>query len=363
MSQHASSSLLRAGNWFLTSGIQEESGGVARYHRLAEERNLAVSTEITGYAASAFAYLFSQTQEPLYREAAHRCARFLSRQAWQESIQAMPFELGNPLPPAYFFDCGIIIRGLLAVFRLTGEEEYLQVARKTGLFMHRAFANADGRRMHPIVHLPNLEPEPYAARWSREPSCFQLKSAMAWDDLAKFFPNEPFVAWYEQQLAYALETYETFLPGSAEELPVMDRLHAFSYFLEGMLPRANRPEVQTALRQGIGLAESWLRRLAPRFERSDVNGQLLRARLYAEALGAVPLDLPRAEEENARCLAHQVPASEPAAMRRNGFVFGSQDGKWMPFMNPVSTAFCMQAVHQFALRQQGQFLPVVEELI
>ena len=52
-----SSHLSRAGEWFLRSGIQQPNGGVARYYRTDLERNHAVSTEITGYAASAFVYL------------------------------------------------------------------------------------------------------------------------------------------------------------------------------------------------------------------------------------------------------------------------------------------------------------------
>jgi hypothetical protein len=46
----------RALRWFQESGIQEASGGVARYHLLAEGRNLPLSTEITGYAVSALVW-------------------------------------------------------------------------------------------------------------------------------------------------------------------------------------------------------------------------------------------------------------------------------------------------------------------
>src|ERR1700744_1988281 len=53
--------LEQAGCWFLRSGIQEPSGGVARYFLADAGRNKPVSTEITGYAASAFSYLYSVT--------------------------------------------------------------------------------------------------------------------------------------------------------------------------------------------------------------------------------------------------------------------------------------------------------------
>src|SRR5690348_415318 len=60
----------RAGEWFLHSGIQEANGGVARYHRVDVGRNAAISTEITGYAASALVYLHSLTHDDRYLDRA-----------------------------------------------------------------------------------------------------------------------------------------------------------------------------------------------------------------------------------------------------------------------------------------------------
>ena len=45
--------LSHAARWYARSGIQEPSGGVARYYRTDLERNHPVSTEITGYVISA----------------------------------------------------------------------------------------------------------------------------------------------------------------------------------------------------------------------------------------------------------------------------------------------------------------------
>jgi len=68
--------LARAGEWFLHSGIQEPGGGVARYHRTDLDRNLPVSTEITGYAVSALIYLHRLSQDDRYLDAARRAASF-----------------------------------------------------------------------------------------------------------------------------------------------------------------------------------------------------------------------------------------------------------------------------------------------
>jgi hypothetical protein len=344
---------LRALAWFQHSGIQDPAGGVARYHLLAENRNLPLSTEITGYAVSALVWGGSM-------DGARRAARWLVERAWQPWLQAMPFELGEPLPPAYFFDCGIIVRGLLAAWRATGEGSVLATARDLGLAMGRDFWSGSGQ-IHPILELPSKRPWPYEKRWSREPGCLQLKSALAWADLARLFPGEAFEAWFEKALRVALDTHDTFLPGSDEERKVMDRLHAYCYFLEAALARAGRAEVRAALAAGIPRVARYLRAIGPRFERSDVCGQLLRVRLLADAAGAVPIDEAAATEEAARCSAHQRFGGPP--MLDGGYGFGTCDGAPLPFMNPVSTAFCMQAMQWWHDWQHGAFRGRLDELI
>ena len=83
-------------------------------------------------------------------------------------------------------------------------------------------------------------------------------------------------------LEYSLCDSSTFLPGHPDRMRVMDRLHAFCYFLEGLLPRAREPRCCAALRDGIVRVAALLRDIAPEFERSDVYAQLLRARIYAD---------------------------------------------------------------------------------
>jgi hypothetical protein len=344
---------LRALDWFAHSGIQEPSGGVARYHLLAEGRNLPLSTEITGYAVSALVWGGRL-------DLAARAADWLVHTAWQPAIAAMPFEVADPLPPSYFFDCGIIVRGLLAIWRATGRREYLETARAVGLSMGALHWSEKGE-LHPIVELPSKRPVPYEKRWSREPGCLQLKSAMGWADLAELYPGEAFGWWFEKALRYSLDTHDTFLPGVDDELKVMDRLHAYSYFLEALLKVTGRAEVRAALAVGIGRVGHYLRAIGPRFERSDVCGQLLRVRLLAAHLGVVELDAEAAEYEAAHAASHQRFGGP--AMIDGGYGFGTRDGAATPFMNPVSTAFCMQAVQWWDDWRQGRFAGRLDELI
>jgi hypothetical protein len=344
-----SSQLSRTGEWFLHSGIQQPDGGVARYYLVDACRNLPASTEITGYAVSAFVYLHSVTHDARYLPRAVSAARYLTR-AWDPTSQTMPFEIA-PAAFTYFFDCGIVVRGLLAVWRATGEQEFLDSAVAAGDSMARDFSSPAGD-FHPILALPSKTPvsrDPQ--RWSRTATCYQLKSAMAWWDLFEATGETRFTEPYESVLASSLRTYADFLPGHPERPKVMDRLHAFCYFLEGLLPRAAEARCAAALRDGIGRAASHLRAIAPEFERSDVYAQLLRVRLYADWLGAVPLDRPAAEFEAARLAAFQAADADPRM--NGGYWFGRKRAESLPFINPVSAAFATQALELWETSRAG----------
>lgn len=301
---------------------------MARYYRADLGRNQPVSTEITGYAASTFAFLEQ-------REGAQAAARFLAS-AWDRAAGAMPFEI-EPPRFSYFFDCGIVVRGLLAVWRATGEGELLDCARLVGRSMAGDFRAPDGS-FHPILDLPGKCPvERDPLRWSRSPGCYQLKAAMGWWDLWEATGDGCFRALYEGVREASLRTAADFLPGHPERRKVVDRLHAYLYFLEGLLP-APCP----ALGDGIERVAGILRELAPEFERSDVYAQLLRIRIYADAVGAAPLDRAAADWEAGRLLEFAAAADDPRV--DGGFYFGRSAGRWEPYINPVSTAFALQAL-------------------
>ena len=310
------------------------------------ERNAAVSTEITGYAVSALVY-FGQT------EAALGAARYLTRQAWDRASSTFPFEPGSS--HAYFFDVGIIARGLLAAWRATGEKEFQERARDAAMSL--AFDFAGDNAYHPIIILPEKQPLAYEPRWSREPGCYQLKSALAWHDIG----DEHAAKLFETAVARALASHESFLPGEADREKVMDRLHAYCYCLEALLAVPDRADVQRALAWGIARVGSLLREIAPEFERSDVCAQLLRVRLIAHHLGAVPLDETAACDEADRARVYQSDASD--VRLRGGFWFGRKRGEMLPFMNPVSTAFCLQAIDLWEQHQRGDWRFELHQLI
>lgn len=329
----------------LDSGIQQTCGGVARYYLSENGRNKPISTEITGYTASALVYLFQLTNREEYLGRARKTARFLTDFAWDSELESFPFEHPSPSAEsrhrAYFFDCGIIVRGLLAVWRQSREQRLLDVALTAAHGMLADFRT--GCEYHPILELPAKEPAPRTDHWSHTPGCYQLKAALAWYELAEAAADDALRQAYFGLLENALATHSCYLPGSNDRHHVMDRLHAYSYFLEGLIPMLNRAECIEAYSQGIDAVSRYLREIAPSFTRSDVCAQLLRARVFgAHAIG---IDTEAAAEE-ARELAEFQAESEDRRLD-GGFSFGRRGCSMSPHINPVSTVFALQALEMW----------------
>lgn len=315
---------------------------MARFHHSDVGRNARTSTEITGYAVSSLVFLHERVGDPALLEAAVRGGRFLVDTAWSPSLKTFPYEYAGdgdaPQPLTYFFDCGIIVRGLLQLTRATGDNSYAEVAQLAGESMIRDFATGD--TWHPILNLPGKYPLQWTDQWSRRPGCYQLKSALAWHELHQVTGDARFARAYQAALTKALATEAEFLPAGTPE-KTMDRLHAYSYFLEAMFPAVDRPAVRNAIAAGIHKVSAYLREIRPVFERSDVNAQLLRVRLLATQNAGLPLNEEEAAEEAHAIEQFQI--ENPRSPHHGGFWFGRRNGEMTPFTNPVSTAFCSQA--------------------
>jgi len=358
-------SLARAGRWFLESGIQEPSGGVARFYRSDIEKNKAVSTEITGYTASALVYLFRVTGDQQYLDRAKQAAKFLLDHAWDNTLQTFPFEHPSPSDEshhqAYFFDCGIIIRGLLAVWMETKEARLVEIAHRAAQGMVKDFHT--GRDYHPILDLPGKEPLERTDQWSRTSGCYQLKAALAWYEVAELTGDDELRSAWLEILDFAVAGHPGFPEGAINAHRRMDRLHPYCYFLEGLTPVLDRAECAEAYRTALAEVSRHLRELVPSFVRSDVYAQLLRARIFGASVA--PLDVTAASEEAAALAEFQAssPAAKFDARIDGGFVFGRRDGEMSPHVNPVSTAFALQALEMWRGFQAGSAPPCRQLLI
>jgi hypothetical protein len=344
----------RAGKWMLHSGIQNPGGGVARYYDAIRGENRLVSTEITGYGISTFLFLYSITSEAVYLERALLGAQFLMHHAWDKDLGLFPYEHGwkknDPKHLAYFFDTGIITRALLAMAREIGQEEYLGFAIDAGDSLVREFSSSD-RNFHPVLQLPCKTPRPAVNRWSLSAGCYQLKVALAWFELFELTGEQRYRDLYLSMLDEAMESHQTFIELKSEVDGLVDRLHPYCYFLEGLLPMAGTARCDVALADGIRKVARFVRQYDPGFTRVDVIAQLLRVRVLADWGGVEPVDREAAQWEASRLLDFQAHCTE--AKINNGFYFGTKAHQLVLHASPVSTGFALQALALFDQYSNG----------
>ncbi len=283
-------------------------------------------------------WLFDLSGDEEYLDRARLTGDFLVNCAWDPELRTFPFEHPSPSPDsrhhAYFFDSGIIIRGLIAIWRRTQDERLLNIAIAAGSAMIADFHS--GEDYHPILELPAKRPLDRIAKWSHMPGCYQLKAALGWWELGAVTGDEAFKSAFLEMVDWTLRSRGGFLPGSAVPHEVMDRLHSWCYFLEGLTPVASRPDCHQAYLDGISSTALYLKEIQSSFVRSDVYAQLLRARLRMPDMES------QAAAEEAEALAQFQAASDDPRID-GGFFFGRRDGKMSPQVNPVSTVFSIQA--------------------
>jgi hypothetical protein len=341
-----------AERWFLESGIQLASGGVARYYRQDTRETAPISSEISGYFATALFMLHDLSGSNESFKAALRAADFLAEAAWDEGSGMLILEQSpEGRDVAYFFDCGIVVSALLQAWRRGNNAAHRRAALRLGESMLKDFGGETGC-FHPVVKTSTKKPLEYGAWWSKTPGCYQLKAAKAWLELSEETNSIAFRNGYESVLDYAIRDDAAFLNAANKSPDTMDRLHPYGYFLEGLLPVANRAKPRQSLAAGIERMSSELRRVEPIFARSDVYAQLLRLRLLANEIGLKELDEAYAEEEAATIREFQLESGDHRV--NGGFAFGRRDGQLMPFVNPVSTSFCVQALTMWGEYKAGR---------
>ncbi len=350
--------------WLARSGIQAESGGVSRYYAGDSGAYKDISTEITGYAIQAYLQLPLPGHTGLLSNAL-RAGQFLCYDAADRDTGLFPYQVGRRGAPAspecYFFDCGIIIRALMALWSITSDPMYLERAETCGAAMAQRMSRVDGA-FFPFLDLGSRTPQAGSGSWSVEPDVYQLKTGLAFLELAEVTSSGMFAHTADQLIGWSLRRQEAFLPGDYDGARVADRLHAYCYFLEGLLPFIERRyECAQALQSGMRRVEALQEETRDQLERCDVIAQLLRLRLLADYMGISEIDLSTASREAESLPAFQLHSSDRHLS--GAFSFGRRAGQLVEHANPVATIFCLQALRMWQDYQNGELRTTWRELI
>ena len=350
--------------WLTRSGIQDESGGLARYYRAAEDKYEGLSTAATGYFISGLLRCAEYPQETPPKEAA-AAGRILIEKAYDIEAELFLSDLGpaesNPRKWAYFFDCLIAIRALVDLWAATKNSAYLECAEKCGIGIKRNLSRMDGS-FFPVHDIARDMPYEADEPWSLQAAVYHLKAMPIFLELSEATGLYEFKAMGQDLLKWTLKRYESFLEPDSDAERLMSRLHGYGYFLEGLLPEAGLDtECSRAFQFGLLEIENVSQEIGHEYHRCDVIAQLLRLRIYADRLGIMELDYQQAGNEAAAIEELQMQSADPKV--DGGFAFALKASVPVEHYNPATAVVAIQALQMWDQASGGSFRQGWETLI
>jgi hypothetical protein len=338
--------------WLVSSGVQRPDGGFAPWYDADRQDHPYVYSEITGYLTTLLCQWHARTGDPAVLAAAAAAGDWLVRTADERTggfrclVPLRPSRFDDKQHYVYAFDTGVIVTGLAALHRATGDDRHLATAVRAADWLVGSAQLPDGG-FRPVWDTRRETFAPEADDWSWRPGGFQTKVALGLAVLAELTGRDDYRAAAVRACDYACRLQE-----EDGRIGHADGVHAHphAYAAEGLWATGvllDRPDWVAASRR----ATRWLLSLqradgaVPRFvraggpvyaERMDVQAQALR-------LAGVHGTPGRLDELTGVLTGHQAGGEDPRV--HGGWYFGRlSDGTPVPHVNVWTTAFAVQAL-------------------
>lgn len=377
----------RAREWLLNSGVQvvsenplHQQGFVCWYD--AEKQSMPyVYSEITGYLTTLMCALYAETTDRRFLESACGAGEWLARTA-HTSIGG--FRCLYPLEPSrfeykysqlYTFDCGVIISGLVDLFRATGDGRYLATAVTAADWLIREMQKPDGG-FYAVYDVETEKVIESDQEWSLCSGSYHTKIAIGLINLFEVTGHSR----YRDSAIAACDFALTFqqpdgrfvtFPGEGGT-----NSHPHAYSAEGLwvvgtlLGRADYLEASARAAQWLldwqsdeGVIPRHFHDGKPLYnERVDVLAQTLRLAMIhmgEKRIQRSAINQQKVDKLATLILRNQAISDDPRI--NGGFYFGRlSDGAIMQHVNVWVTAFAIQALSLYDLVQRDsyQFNPV-----
>ncbi len=371
----------RAIDWLLRSGVQVVSdderhhGGFVSWYDAQTESKPYVYSEITGYLTTLMCALYARTQDRRYLESARAAGDWLVRTAHPE---CGGFRCLWPLTPSrfdykfdqiYTFDTGVIVSGLVDLYRASGEARYLAAAVTASDWLLRVMAKPGGA--FAPVYLPDTGEKPETDKeWSLCSGAYHTKVAIGLINLYAATGIERYrqaaVAACDFALGFqqADGRFVTF-PGDGGT-----NSHPHAYAAEGLWVVGSllgRDDYMQASARATGwllsvqapdgmIPRHWHAGQLLYHERVDVLGQTLRLAVLHAAQGRLT-DTPELRHRLNLIVAHilnnQIASPDPRV--DGGISFGRlSNGTPMPHINVWVSSFAIQGLSLYDDLRRGQ---------
>jgi len=362
-----------AKNWLLNSGIQNTSinnktnGGFNSWFDIKSKEYPFIYSEITGYGISTLLYLNKIYREKKLVERAELAARWLINFSLHESGGVRTrYYFDNKIQKEYFFkngflytfDSGMVLYGLVNLFKQTKKQIYLKVAEKMADFLIRC-QKKDGT-FYAAYDFKNDEFIDTQDKWSTQSGSFHSKLSLGLLDIFSIIKDNSYKRSAEKICEAVLKFQDKsgrFV--SFKKFPET-HLHPHCYSAEGLLyagiklnkkkfikSAANACEwtLNNQLKNG-GVPCMFLNNLFIPYERSDILAQTLRLGAILFHLGELRGSLisNKLDKLENRLVTFQN-LDNVVKKQKGGFFYGwDENGNRLNHLNSWCTMFAIQAI-------------------
>lgn len=363
-----------AKGWLLNSGIQnidkdeKINGGFNSWYDITDKSYPFIYSEITGYAITTLLYLNKIRGEKilvkrailaanwLIKNAFHRCGGVKTRYYYDKSSAPLSYSFEGEI--IYIFDNGMVLFGLLNLFRETGGAKYLDAAKKIANFLIKS--QKQNGLFYATYNAQTNEFEDPLQKWSTQSGSYHAKLALSllgfYDIVKKGVYKERAKKICYRALKFQNKNgrFITFRDSAGTHL------HPHSYSAEGLLyagiklnkerfivsaAKACKWALNYQLDNG-GLPSLFIDGKFVFHERSDVLAQILR-------LGMILCQLERLDEEyivKLKKLKRRLCSFQYLGNKNKdqigGFFYGFENNR-LNHLNSWCTMFALQAINMY----------------
>lgn len=351
----------KAMGWFLNSGIQnpsgtkvlddrDVSGGFNAWFNPISESFSYVYTEISGYAVTTLVYLYKEFKDEIFLERAKLTGNWLL--SIQDVSGAFPtafYRDGKENKPNEFvtFDIGMVTNGMVNLYKETGDERYLNSAKKSADWLLK-YIKHDGSIAAMVDQSGNIKD--FDGTWSTQSGSFHSKLGIGLLNLFDCTKEEKYkkaaVGLCEHALTRQRKDGQFLTYGKQ----LGTNLHPHSYSAEGLFVvgkyLGNEIFLESAQRATKWAIKNTENGIVPRLKHDDSLNYNERVDILAQVFRLCKifsLNDKGVDEVLHKIISYQ---SNAANIRQyGGFKFGkSSSGEDLPHINAWVTMFAIQAI-------------------
>ena len=350
-------------SWIENSGIQKGKSGFYSWYDTVKQDYGYLYSEITGYGITSLTFLNVLNPDPILIAKAKKAADWLisdamepfggfkTRKYSKKGEDAYSFERKW----IYAFDCGMILAGLMNLWKATKESIYLEAAKKSGDFLvEKMWEKNKGFFAYYVPEEDGLCDKPI--KWSDQTGSYHTKLSMGLIKLSDAAQDEKYAKTAEKCCEESLSLFENgrFITNRKD---MSTHLHPHCYSIEGLIYAGSKlgrgdfiKAAANALKWAINLQKKdggipfmvYNNNNASEYERTDVLSQVLRAGSLLSSMGLI-----NGYEDKLRKLENRLIQFQhlESGKQNGGFYFGYDfDGKFFKHLNSWCSMFAMQAL-------------------